>query len=454
MKKIYGRGIRHRPRIDGKQDTPHNREIYLEQLLPLEDYNKIIVLFSGGKDSLACVLHLLELGVPKDKIELWHHDIDGGEPNLHMDWLPTQNYCRAVAEYLGIPLRVSWRIGGFWSEVYRIGASNPILYENGAEIAICKLSERQKRTLELKSKIMGADENAELESYGKRGKFPAKSANLAQRWCSAYLKIMVGESVIRNLETKELEEIGKCNKFPAKSGIANGRYCSPNLKRIVGESVIREIESIGSRMKFPAKGSCHSGRWCSGSLKASVQNGVTSNLEQTKQDVKLLVVSGERREESKGRSKYNEIELHPTNATAKAKRLVHAWRAVIDWTEADIWDIIKRWHITPHPCYFAGWNRCSCAMCIFGLPRHWAGIRELFPDWYNQFRQAEIELGFTLDNKKNLDEYIGNAESCVCRDNPKAIQQLISGNFTVDDVYAENWQYPAGAFKGTEGGPC
>lgn len=122
--KIYGKGISYRPAIDGKQDTPHNKEIYLEQLLPLEDYDMIIVLFSGGKDSLACVLRLLEMGVPKEKIELWHHDIDGGEPNLHMDWLPTQNYCRAVAEYLGIRLRVSWRIGGFWSEVYRIGASN------------------------------------------------------------------------------------------------------------------------------------------------------------------------------------------------------------------------------------------------------------------------------------------------------------------------------------------
>lgn len=351
--KIYGKGISYRPAIDGKQDTPHNKEIYLEQLLPLEDYDMIIVLFSGGKDSLACVLRLLEMGVPKEKIELWHHDIDGGEPNLHMDWLPTQNYCRAVAEYLGIRLRVSWRIGGFWSEVYRIGASNPILYENGGEIAMCKLSERQKRTLELKSKVMGEDESAKVENYGKRGNFPAKSANLAQRWCSSYLKIMVGGGAIRSLETDELKGIGECNKFPAK-----------------------------------------------------------------------------------------------------AKRLVHTWRTVIDWSEAYIWEIIKRWHISPHPCYFAGWNRCSCAMCIFGLPKHWAGIRELFPDWYEQFRQAEIELNFTLDNKKNLDEYIGDAESCVCRDNPRAIQQLLSGEFSVDDVYAEDWQYPAGAFKGADGGPC
>lgn len=414
---IYAHGIKYKPRTDGKQGTPHNNEIYLPELLPLEEYDKIIVLFSGGKDSLACVLHLLEIGVPKYKIELWHHDIDGGEPNLHMDWLPTQNYCRAVAKFLEIPLRVSWRIGGFWGEVYRLGASNPILYEDSGEISMCELSERQKRTLELKEKLMTDEDVAELESYGKRGKFPAKSANLAQRWCSAYLKIMVGESVIRNVVSDELENIGK-------------------------------------RMKFPAKGSCHSGRWCSGSLKASVQSGVTANLEEIKQGIKLLVVSGERREESKGRSKYNEIEKHPTNAEKKARRTVHTWRAVIDWTEAEVWEIIKRWRIAPHPCYEAGWNRCSCAMCIFGLPKHWAGIRDLFPEWYAQFRQAEIELNFTLDNKKNLDEYIGTAESCVNYKNEKAIEQLKTGEFALHDVYIKDWKYPAGAFKGSDGGPC
>ena len=52
----------------------------------------------------------------------------------------------------------------------------------------------------------------------------------------------------------------------------------------------------------------------------------------------------------------------------------------MDWDEAWIWEIIKKWRIAPHPCYAAGWNRCSCMMCIFSLPTHWAGIRELFPE--------------------------------------------------------------------------
>ena len=115
------------------------------------------------------------------------------------------------------------------------------------------------------------------------------------------------------------------------------------------------------------------------------------------------------------------MEIHRTNATARAHRLVYQWRSVIDWDEAQVWEIIKRWHIAPHPCYAAGWNRCSCAMCIFSLPRHWAGIRELFPDWVSAVEEDERILGFTLDNKMALAEYIGDAVSCVCHDDPKAL---------------------------------
>lgn len=89
----------------------------------LDSYDHIIVYFSGGKDSLACLLHLLELGVPKDKIELWHHDVDGREGSrMKKDWPITRDYCRAAAEALGIDLYFSWRMGGFEREMLRENA--------------------------------------------------------------------------------------------------------------------------------------------------------------------------------------------------------------------------------------------------------------------------------------------------------------------------------------------
>lgn len=376
---IYGTGQRIAPRLDGKHATEYEKRTYLPELLPLEEYDLIVVLFSGGKDSLAAYLRLLEMGVPKDKIELWHHDIDGGHPDRRMDWPVTQAYIRAFAQAEGVKLRVSWREKGFFGELYRVGASYPVGYEDDRASVMCPLSQKQKRSEELRRLIKKGDLEAEAElvQYGQRLRFPAKSGDLRRRWCSAYLKIDVADTVI-------------------------------------------------------------------------------CNLDKTKRDTKILVVSGERRGESAGRAGYNEIEVHRKNATAKAGRLVHQWRVVIDHTLRDVWEVIRRHNVRPHPCYTAGWNRCSCMACIFSLPHHWAGIRELFPAEYEAIKADEERLGFTLDNKKSLDEYTGDAESCVDHSDEKAIQQIKTGTFDAADVFVQPgaWAFPSGAFKGSDGGPC
>lgn len=459
---IYGTGLAIKPRISGRKDTEHMKKILLSELLPLEEYDLVAILLSGGKDSIACYYKLLELGIPKEKVEFWHHDIDGGHPSRRMDWRCTQNYVRALAEAEGIPLRLSWRVNGFFGELYRVGASEPIewLEPNTGKICQCQLSPKYLKCLEVKQQAT-EDMEEQLKQLGYRMKFPMKTGDLSRRWCSAYLKIMVADAVMSNLSRLgELENLGgKCQMFPAKSSISNGRWCSVKLKREVADSVIHNLDRLeelgGRRHKFPAKSGTHQGRWCSGSLKASVQDSVTSNLKKTKNNIKVLVVSGERRGESVGRSKYNEMEIHRTNATARLNRLVHQWRPVIDYSEKDVWEVLKRHKINPHPCYRAGWNRCSCAMCIFSTPSLFAGIRELYPEDFELLRRDEQLLGFTLDNKKDLDAFVGNAKSCVYHEDSSAIHSLITGEFGVDDIYITgDWMYPAGAFHGAEGGPC
>ena len=224
---------------------------------------------------------------------------------------------------------------------------------------------------------------------------------------------------LRSTGDKEVEklikEFGYRYKFPAKAADLRTRWCSSQLKISVADSVIAALDAMdsvgGSRLLFPAKGTTHQGRWCSGTLKASVQDAVTSNA--MSENTRILVVSGERRGESTGRSRYNEIEKHRTNAEKKAHRMVHQWRAVIDWSEKDVWEIIKRHHINPHPCYRAGWNRCSCCCCVFSSPRHLKGISEILPDVFEALKEDERELDFTFDAKCNLDDYIKDAESCL-----------------------------------------
>lgn len=414
---IYRKGISIKPKVDGRKDSKHFENIYLPELLPLEEYDLIVVLISGGKDSIACFYKLLELGVPKEKIELWHHDIDGGHPSRRMDWKCTQNYMKALADAEGVKLRVSYRVNGFFGELYRIGASEPIEWidPDTDEVKQCKLSSNYLKCQEIKEQCLEEMEDL-LKEYGCRMKFPAKSPDLSRRWCSAYLKVMVADSVVSNLD--RLEELG------------------------------------GKRHKFPAKGGTHQGRWCSGNLKAAVQDSVTANLEETKKDKKILIVSGERRGESAGRSKYNEIEIHRTNAEKRNHRIVHQWRCCIDYTEKDVWEVLKRHHVNPHPCYRLGWNRCSCAACIFSTPGLMKGFSEIYPDEYKELKDDEERLGFTLDNKKNLDDFICGAKSCLCLDDKQAVHSIKTGEFTVDDIFVDDWKYPVGAFHGSDGGSC
>lgn len=147
--------------------------------IDLKFYDKILVTFSGGKDSLCCLLWLSDLlgAEAQSKIEIWHHCIDG-QGDRFFDWNCTEGYVRAVAEHLKIPLYFSGRVGGFRQEMLR---------DRSPTAAVWFETPDGKETAGGKSK-----------SLGTRLKFPQLSANLSTRWCSAYLKIMVYESAIRN----------------------------------------------------------------------------------------------------------------------------------------------------------------------------------------------------------------------------------------------------------------
>ena len=153
-----------------------------EPTIHYDSYDKIIVYFSGGKDSIACFLNLLDNGVDRSKIELWHHEIDGKEGSDLMDWPSTPDYCRKFAEHFGVPIYYSWREYGFEGEMLRKPGqkSHDYLFET---------PDGTKR-VEVKPK-------EGIVPQG-RMKFPQASADLNVRWCSAYLKIMVAESAIRN----------------------------------------------------------------------------------------------------------------------------------------------------------------------------------------------------------------------------------------------------------------
>lgn len=331
-------------------------------LLPLEEYDLIIVSYSGGKDSLACVLHLLELGVPREKIELWHQCVDG-EPGTQglMDWPCTESYVEATAAALRIRLRWQWKEGGFEREMLRENARTaPTSFQlaNGSV------------------KTTGGKGGKEAT----RRRFPQVSSDLSVRWCSPYLKIDVCAVAINN---------------------------DPDLS-----------------------------------------------------DKRILVVTGERRQEGsigkdgkpKGRANYAETEPHRSNNN---RRRVDSWRAVIDWDESQVWDIIRRWRIRPHPAYLIGWGRVSCMACIFGGADQWAGVRDLDPERFARVAGYEKEFGCTIQRSLTVIEQADKGTSLAADASPELRQLAMSRHYPKERFFldaGQEWKQPAGAYRRC-GGP-
>lgn len=177
-----------------------------------ELYDKYILAFSGGKDCTAAFLHLLESGVPKEKIELWHHEIDGREGPALMDWDCTPGYCKAFAKAFDVPIYFSWKEGGFEREMLRQNSRTaPTKFES---------EDGSIRTI---GGVAG--------KLSTRRKFPQVSGDLKVRWCSAYLKIDVCAAAIRNQMRFEGLRVCVVSGERAEESAQRAKYAEKELDR-------------------------------------------------------------------------------------------------------------------------------------------------------------------------------------------------------------------------------
>ncbi len=316
----------------------------------LDRYDHIIIGFSGGKDSIAAVLTLLEAGVSRQRIELWHHEIDGREGSQLMDWPVTPAYCRAFAATFAVPIFFCWKVGGFERELLRDNAvTAPTTFEN------------QHHQLVTVGGTSGKP--------GTRRRFPQISADLKVRWCSAYLKIDVAARAITN------------------------------------------------QARFTGK--------------------------------RTLFITGERAEESPGRARYATFERHRTDKrdSPRLRRHVDHWRPVHHLSEADVWALLKRWRINPHPAYRLGWGRVSCAACIFGSNHQWASLRAIDPARFHQVAAYEQAFGCTIRRNGTIVEAAGTGRPYAAL-NPEDAAAALACTFNEPIILpdSEPWTLPAGAF--------
>lgn len=315
----------------------------------IASYDHYIVAFSCGKDSIASFLNLIERGIERSKIELWHHDVDGREEGQgFMDWPSTPAYCRAFAKHFGVRIYFSWREGGFLREMLRdLTATSPTVFETPEGLA----------------QVGGkGPKNTRLQ-------FPQVGADLSTRWCSAYLKVDV-------------------------------------MRR-----------AIANQSRFEGK--------------------------------RTLVISGERAEESAARAKYKTFEPHACNGP---KRTVDSLRPVHSWSESDVWGIIKRHSVNPHPAYRLKWGRLSCALCIFGGANQWASAKAIFPERVARVAAFEKAFGKTIDRKLDVESKAALGTAYAETANAQLVAEAKDENWS-GPIVVEDWTLPAGAFSGDACGP-
>lgn len=317
--------------------------------IDLLNYDKYIVSFSGGKDSTACFLYLLDHGIPLDRIELWHQEIDGREQTF-FDWEITPEYCRCFAEAFGVKIYYQWKEGGFYRELMR---------EN---------SRTAPNHFELPDGTVG-------KSGGKKGnlttrhKFPQCSSDLKVRWCSAYLKIDVCSAAIVN---------------------------QPRFKGI-----------------------------------------------------RTLVISGERGEESPARARYNIFEPDKTDLRNGVQFIRHVdrFRPIRDWKENQVWEIIQRYQVRVHPCYYMGWSRCSCKFCIFGNKHQFASAAMISPHQMAHVISLEKDFKCTIKRTNDLPALI--AQGVPYKTITTELKRLATNyNYILPIILStgEEWILPAGAY--------
>jgi len=208
----------------------------------------------------------------------------------------------------------------------------------------------------------------------------------------------------------------------------------------------------GTRMKFPQVSADLTVRWCRPYLKIDPFARVLNN-DPAYQGKKILVVTGERAEESAARAKYAAAEEHRCDSK---NRLVRQWRPVLDWSEKQVWDIIERWRIRLHPAYQLGWGRTSCLACIFGDNVQWASVNRLDPERFRRIADLERRFGTTIKKGQSVEEMARRGREFVS-DKPEELRRLAMSPdaFTAEMFFlpeGEVWRQPAGAYRRC-GGP-
>ena len=124
------------------------------------------------------------------------------------------------------------------------------------------------------------------------------------------------------------------------------------------------------------------------------------------------------------------------------------------WSEPQIWAILARWRINPHPAYRLGWGRVSCAGCIFGSDDQWASLRVVNPAQFRQIASHEQAFGCTIRRDRTTVGHTADHGTPYPSITPALVAEALNPRWSGAIFLPPSvpWTLPAGAF-GDHAGP-
>ena len=157
------------------------------------------------------------------------------------------------------------------------------------------------------------------------------------------------------------------------------RLLKIRITRLSGDQSLSEL--ITSQGRWPA----HQIRFCTRRLKAEV----FENWIRTTNHPNPLVLFGQRKEESRNRARLLKYEPPPFGPAGAA-----VLRPVLDWTEQQVFDYLKRKGIPPNPAYsYPGVKRVSCAVCPLTGISNIIAFARAHPDRLKAYKSLEKIAG-------------------------------------------------------------
>jgi len=432
-------------------------------VLPLKKYEKVIIGMSGGKDSIASLLLLMQRcrdqGIePADKIELWHQLVDGHPDNL----LATLEQGGAV--YIGAkPLtRLQEHHIRLMRETVTVEAAQKLAVASLRPITaeLSALEARRAREVEAydAGRLAKRDVTTKVSIFRRRKQLRAREHELEAQRLTTQLKHLTGQLWQMHLDLDSEADVAPM-LVPDRALSGWKRATEDALAPVLSQTAnvfdwpcsTAYCIALAEHFGLPIRFQWRAGGILGGILRTNAPPGaryvemgdygtdagaelasppVNVNALGTRQMfpqvssdltvrwcssyVKIEVgdagITADPRFDDANvllitgerRDEGGNRRKYPTveeQATTTQTRRVDHYRPVLDCTEAQVWEVLRTYGIVPHPCYHLGFSRCSCATCIFLTKDEWSTIADVMPLQFEAIARLEELTGKTISRK-------------------------------------------------------